>query len=166
MGHCGCSLRGILFLFSSNLLSFCSVYVTKACPYKFDPLKAHFCKVKLRFTGYTLFFLFLLNNIDCGYSLEPHTKCMNEIICEKIQIISNTMEVMAYTIFLLQRIYNHITKKVRVVRLARDTPTCPPLHSYQILSKDDIILWSPQRCYFCPKQRIWVLVRTASSRCL
>ena len=27
--------------------------------------------VKLGFTGYTLFFLFLLKNIDYGYSLEP-----------------------------------------------------------------------------------------------
>ena len=27
--------------------------------------------VKLGLTGYTLFFLLLLKNIDCGYSLEP-----------------------------------------------------------------------------------------------
>ena len=31
----------------------------------------HFYIVKLGFPGYTLFFLFLLKNIDCGYSLEP-----------------------------------------------------------------------------------------------
>ena len=35
----------------------------------FDPLKPHFYMVKLGFTG--VFFLFLLKNIDCGYSLEP-----------------------------------------------------------------------------------------------
>ena len=29
---------------------------------------------------------------------------------------------------------NHIMKKVKVVSLARDTPTCPPIHLYQILS--------------------------------
>ena len=41
--------------------------------YNFDPLKLHFYIVKLGFTGvYTIFFiLFLLKNIDCGYSLEP-----------------------------------------------------------------------------------------------
>ena len=45
--------------------------VTKTYLYKFDPLTPHFYIVKLGFTGYTLFFLFLLKSIDCGYSLEP-----------------------------------------------------------------------------------------------
>ena len=45
--------------------------ITKTRLYNFDPLKPHFYIVKLGFTGYTLFFLFLLKNIDCGYSLEP-----------------------------------------------------------------------------------------------
>ena len=46
---------------------------TKACLYNFDALTTHFYTVKLEFTGpgYTLFFIFLLKNIDCGYSLEP-----------------------------------------------------------------------------------------------
>ena len=35
------------------------------------PLKPHFYTEKLGFTEYALFFLFLLKNIDCGYSLEP-----------------------------------------------------------------------------------------------
>ena len=35
------------------------------------PLKPHFYKEKLGFAGIYLFFLFLLRNIDCGYSLEP-----------------------------------------------------------------------------------------------
>ena len=39
--------------------------------YNFDRLKPHFHIVKLGFKGYTLFFLFLLKNINCGYSLEP-----------------------------------------------------------------------------------------------
>ena len=44
---------------------------------------------------------------------------------------------------------NYITKTVRVVSLARDTSTGPPLHSYQIskclrLSK----LWSAQECVY------------------
>ena len=45
--------------------------ITKTRLYNFDPLKPHFYVAKLGFTGYTLFFLFLLKNIDCGYSLEP-----------------------------------------------------------------------------------------------
>ena len=44
--------------------------IMKTCLYNFDPLKPHFYIVKLGFTGYTLFFLFLLKNIDCGYALE------------------------------------------------------------------------------------------------
>ena len=35
------------------------------------PLKPHFYIVKLGYAGVYLFFLFLLQNIDCGYSLEP-----------------------------------------------------------------------------------------------
>ena len=44
--------------------------IMKTCLYNFDPLKTHFNIIKLGFTGYTLFFLILLENIDCGYSLE------------------------------------------------------------------------------------------------
>ena len=45
--------------------------ITNTCLYNFDPLKPHFYMVKLGFTGAYIFFLFLLKNIDCGYSLEP-----------------------------------------------------------------------------------------------
>ena len=45
--------------------------ITKTYLYNFDPFKPHFYMVKLGFTGYTLVFLFLLKNIDCGDSLEP-----------------------------------------------------------------------------------------------
>ena len=45
--------------------------ITKTYLYNFDPLKPHFYIVKLGFTGVTLFFLFLLKNIDCGFLLEP-----------------------------------------------------------------------------------------------
>ena len=44
--------------------------ITKTCLYNFDILKPHFYTGKLRFTGYTLFFLFLFKNKDCGYVLE------------------------------------------------------------------------------------------------
>ena len=45
-------------------------HIMKTQPYNFDLLKPHFYMVKLGFTAYTLFFLFLLKNIDCGYLLE------------------------------------------------------------------------------------------------
>ena len=44
-------------------------FITKTYLYNFDPFKPHFYIVKLDFTE--LCFLFLLKNIDCGYSLEP-----------------------------------------------------------------------------------------------
>ena len=47
------------------------LFITKTCLYNFDPLKPHFYTVKLGFTGVYIIFLFLLKNIDCGYSLEP-----------------------------------------------------------------------------------------------
>ena len=40
-------------------------------PMLYWPLKPHFYIVKLVFIGYTLFFLFLLKNINCVYLLEP-----------------------------------------------------------------------------------------------
>ena len=47
------------------------ISITKTSLYKFDPLQHHFYIVKLGFTGVYIIFLILLNNIDCGYSLEP-----------------------------------------------------------------------------------------------
>ena len=44
--------------------------ITETYLYNFDPLKPHFYIVKLGFTGVTLFFLFLLRNVDCWYSLK------------------------------------------------------------------------------------------------
>ena len=44
--------------------------ITKTRLYNFDPLKPHFYIVNWGLQGYALFFLFLLKNIDCGYSLE------------------------------------------------------------------------------------------------
>ena len=45
--------------------------ITKTYLYNFDPLKPHFYIVNWGLQWYTLFYLFLLKNIDCGYSLEP-----------------------------------------------------------------------------------------------
>ena len=48
--------------------------IRKTCPCNEYPLKPHFYIVKLGYAGVYLFFLFLLQNIDCGYSLEPPRK--------------------------------------------------------------------------------------------
>ena len=42
--------------------------IRKTCPCKVYPLEPHFYIAKL---GYTGVYLFLLQNIDCGYPLEP-----------------------------------------------------------------------------------------------
>ena len=47
------------------------ICITKTCPCNVYPLEPHFYIEKLGFVGVYLFFLFLLQNIDCGYSLEP-----------------------------------------------------------------------------------------------
>ena len=57
--------------FQNMLKALRSNPITKTCLSHIDPFKSHLYIVKLGFTGYTLFFLFLLKNIDCGYSLEP-----------------------------------------------------------------------------------------------
>ena len=46
-------------------------YITKTSQCNEHPLTPHFYIVKLGFTGELFIFLFLLQNIDCGYSLEP-----------------------------------------------------------------------------------------------
>ena len=45
--------------------------IRKTCPCNVYPLEPHIYIVKVGFAGVHLFFLFLLQNIDCGYSLEP-----------------------------------------------------------------------------------------------
>ena len=49
--------------------------------YSFDGLKPHFYTVNWGLQGYTLIFLFLLNDIDCGYSLnwpQYHNLCFEQ----------------------------------------------------------------------------------------
>ena len=46
--------------------------ITKTFLYNIDPLKHHFYIVKLGFTGVYITFLISAQNIDWGYSLEPH----------------------------------------------------------------------------------------------
>ena len=47
------------------------LFIMKTCPCNEYHLKPHFYIAKMGFAGIYLFFLFLLQNIDCGYSLEP-----------------------------------------------------------------------------------------------
>ena len=54
---------------TSILLGYKTISIT--CPCNVYPLIPHFYIVKLVYTGVYLFFVFLLQNIDCGYSLEP-----------------------------------------------------------------------------------------------
>ena len=49
------------------------------CPCYMYPLIPHFYIVKLGNAGVYLFFLFLLQNIDCGYSLEPPRRCGSNV---------------------------------------------------------------------------------------
>ena len=44
--------------------------ITKTCPCNVYPVEPHFYIVKLGYARVYLFFLFLLQKIDCGYSLE------------------------------------------------------------------------------------------------
>ena len=60
------------------LVGLAQIYHQENMSMKIIPLEPHFYKEKLGFAGvyrgmqgYTYFFLFLLQNIDCGYSLEP-----------------------------------------------------------------------------------------------
>ena len=48
-----------------------SIFITKTRLYNFDPLKPHFYVENIIFYVEYIIFLILLNNIDCGYSLEP-----------------------------------------------------------------------------------------------
>ena len=54
-------------VFITQLLTFIRI----TGPFVLNPFTPHFYIVKLGFTGVYIFFLFLLLNIDCGYSLEP-----------------------------------------------------------------------------------------------
>ena len=54
----------IIFQLSSNIIMI-------TCPCNEHPLTPHFYIEKVGFTRVYIFFLFLLQNIDCGYSLEP-----------------------------------------------------------------------------------------------
>ena len=47
------------------------IFFRKTCPCNIYPLIPHFYIAKLGYAGVYLYLLFLLQNIDCGYSLKP-----------------------------------------------------------------------------------------------
>ena len=61
----------VSLIFLNNYKRAAFVTITKTYLYNFDPLKPHFYIVKLGFTGVYIIFLISVQNIDCGYSLEP-----------------------------------------------------------------------------------------------
>ena len=64
-------LQFVLLLVLSKFIKRSVIDIRKTYPCNEYPLKPHFYIEKLGFAGVYLFFLFLLQNIDCGYSLEP-----------------------------------------------------------------------------------------------
>ena len=62
---------GAIFISGRKYMHNFAVNIEKKSPCNEDPLTPHFYIVKLGFTGVYINFLFLLLNIDCGYSLEP-----------------------------------------------------------------------------------------------
>ena len=84
--------------------------VTKIYLYNFDPLKTHFYIVKLGFTGvYIVFFLFLLKNIGCRYSLEPPRRgCSHEYPQSMFRA-----EIWKYQIF-YQKIFSFLVVKFSI----------------------------------------------------
>ena len=65
-------LFGYLYPHLNQSYNRLTAFITKTSPCNKHPLTPHFYIVKLGFnTGVYFFFLFLLQNIDCGYSLEP-----------------------------------------------------------------------------------------------
>ena len=72
--------------------SFCFMswcFIRKTCPCNVYPLKPHFYIAKLGYAGVYLFFLFLLQNIDCGYSLEPPRRGGSNVYPQKYVLSKN-----------------------------------------------------------------------------
>ena len=59
------------YLTPQSMIRNSQIFIRKTCPCNVYPLEPHFYIAKLGYAGVYLFFLFLLKNIDCGYSLKP-----------------------------------------------------------------------------------------------
>ena len=61
----------VIMVYHERVAPFLCLSIRKTCLYNEYPRKSHVYIVKLGYAGVYLVFLFLLQNIDCGYSLEP-----------------------------------------------------------------------------------------------
>ena len=102
--------------------------ITKTCLYNFDPLKPHFYIVKLGFTGVCIIFLFLLKNIDCGYSLEPprrggsneyHSLCFEQKYEKYQNFLSENFQflVVKFSIYLNRRVFVMLSRTFRYTNM-------------------------------------------------
>ena len=64
-----CFLKSV-FLLQDSISWKQKCIITKTCPCNVYPFIPHFYIAELGYAGVYLFFLFLLQNIDCGYTLE------------------------------------------------------------------------------------------------
>ena len=71
----------------------------KTYPCNLFPLKPHFYIEKLGFAGIHLIFLFLIQNIHSGYSLEPPLTCTQNA-CFELKYKKNQNFVMKISIFI------------------------------------------------------------------
>ena len=69
-----------------------SQIIRKTCPCNISPLKPHFYIVKLGNAGVYLIFSFLIQNIHCGYSLEPRVPTMYVLSKNKKNIQKHSTE--------------------------------------------------------------------------
>ena len=65
---CKNTTTGIVCIERTDRPMLTDMNIRKICPCDVYPLKPHFYVEKLGYAGVYLFFFFLLQNIDCGYS--------------------------------------------------------------------------------------------------
>ena len=97
--------------------------ITKTCLCNTESLKSHFYLVKLGFTGVYIISLFLLKNIDWGYSLEqPHRGGSNEypqsMFWAGIRKILNSF-IWKFSFFLVVKFSIYLNRRVIVMCLSR-----------------------------------------------
>ena len=106
----------------------CDRFITKTCLYNFDPLKPHFYILKLGFTGVYIFFLFLLKNIDFGYSLEPprqggsnkyHNLCFEQKYEKYQSFLSENFQFLEvkFSIYLNKRVFAMVSHSFILLRV-------------------------------------------------
>ena len=132
-------------------VSLCNHAITKSYLYSFDPLKPHFYIVKLGLQGYALFFLYMLENINCGYSLEPprrggSNEYPQSTFWTEIWKISELLSV-----FLVVKLLIYLNRHVFVMNIITAFSIAPDKREYPHI----FFLISPR------KHTSWLLFRSA-----